>query len=238
LTFVEQNNIYDEWDLKEIFDDQNEVAQTSPVALFVCPERRTASEAISDPVEVNVTAPCGCPMGTRWVPAGALGDYAGNAGDLSPGAIGAPTDFYQPGCGTGVMFTSRTTGDLQAGPTGWKDKISTSEILDGSSNTLLAGEAHKPISEMKLPPTDAPIYSGYEFPSIARVGGPGAPIVRNRFESSETSVFQWGSWHPDSCNFVLADGSTQTFNLFMDPEVLRRLSHRADGGRDASSGND
>ena len=71
------------------------------------------------------------------------------------------------------MFTSRTIGDDVSGPVGWSDKISIEKIRDGASNTLLIGEAHKPVDGLKLPPTDGPIYSGYEFPSIARLGGPG-----------------------------------------------------------------
>jgi hypothetical protein len=127
------------------------------------------------------------------------------------------------------MFTSRTIGDDVSGPVGWSDKISIEKIRDGSSNTLLIGEAHKPVDALKLPPTDGPIYSGYEFPSIARVGGPGAPIIRNRYDNSPTSFFQWGSWHAGVCHFALADGSTQILANFIDPETLRRLSCRGDG---------
>ncbi len=38
---------------------------------------------------------------------GALGDYGGNHGDLSPGSSGVPTDFYFGGNGTGVIISSR-----------------------------------------------------------------------------------------------------------------------------------
>lgn len=229
MPFIEEGNLYDMWDLKKPFDEQVSEAKSTPVALFLCPERRSMESGVGDPIEVTISLPCGCPGGTRLVDGGALGDYAGNAGDLSPGAIGAPTDFYQPGMGTGVLITSRAVGDLSVGPSNWTDRISVEKIFDGASNTILAGEAHKSPEELQLPPADAPIYSGYEFPSIARVGGPGAPITRNRYDSSPTSFFQWGSWHPAVCNFVLADGSTQTLGLFIDPETLRRLSCRADG---------
>ncbi|MEQ1903914.1 MAG: DUF1559 domain-containing protein [Pirellulaceae bacterium] len=229
LPFLDEQNLYDQWDLKEKFEFQPTIAKSTTVAMFLCPERRSRDQAVGDPVEVTFTLPCGCPGGTRIVEGGALGDYAANAGDLSPGAVGAPTDFYQPGQGTGLMFTSRTIGDDVSGPVGWSDKISIEKIRDGSSNTLLIGEAHKPVDGLKLPPTDGPIYSGYEFPSIARLGGPGAPIIRNRYDNSPTSFFQWGSWHAGVCHFALADGSTQTLANFIDPETLRRLSCRGDG---------
>lgn len=229
LPYVEQDNLHKEWDLKSEFDSQNTTARSTPVPLYLCPERRDATEAVGEPQEVTITLPCGCPGGVRIVEGGALGDYAANAGDLSPGAIGAPTDFYQPGQGTGVMFTARTIGSLDTGPLGWADKISAERIRDGASNTILVGEAHKPVEYLKLPPYDAPIYSGYEFPSIARIGGHGVPISRNRYDTSPTSFFQWGSWHAAVCQFAMADGSTRSLATFVDPETLRRLCCREDG---------
>ncbi|MEZ6097095.1 MAG: DUF1559 domain-containing protein [Pirellulaceae bacterium] len=229
LPHLEQQPLYDEWDIKKKFEDQNSIAKNTPVPFFFCPERRSASDGVGEPIEVTISLPCGCPGGTRLIDSGALGDYAGNAGDLSPGAVGAATDFYQPGMGTGVLITCPAYGDPATGPTHWGNKIAIKDIIDGSSNTILAGEAHKPITQLKVPPTDAPIYSGYEFPSIARIGGPGVPITRNMHDVSPTSFFQWGSWHATVCNFVLADGSTQSIPVFVDPELLRRLSVRNDG---------
>ena len=36
-----------------------------------------------------------------------MADYAGNHGDLSPGAVGAATDFYYGGNGSGVIISVR-----------------------------------------------------------------------------------------------------------------------------------
>ncbi len=118
LPFVEQSVLYDEWNMDAIFDKQTDAAKTTPVDLYICPERRGLSEAVGESMEITISAPCGCPAGTRFVSGAALGDYAGNAGDLSPGATGAPTDFYQPGQGTGVLITCRPTGTPASGPTG------------------------------------------------------------------------------------------------------------------------
>lgn len=229
MPYLEQQSLHDEWELGLDFDAQSEVAKGTPVSQYLCPERRGMDDAKGQPITVTISLPCGCPGGTRTVAGGALGDYAGNSGDLSPGAVGAPTDFYQPGQGTGVLITARSTGTPDGGPTGWLDRIGFHSLADGASNTVIVGEAHKPISEFGMPPSDAPIYSGYEFPSIARVGGPGAPIVRNRFDESPTSFFQWGSAHSGTCNFAMADGSTQTFAVYLDTQLLQRLCHRDDG---------
>ncbi len=186
-------------------------------------------DAVGEEVHVSTQLPCGCTGPGGWIPGGALGDYAGNIGDFSPGAIGSIDDFYQAGRGTGVLITSHVTFDSSLRPTGWTDRITVASIVDGTSNTILAGEAHKPTGQMKQPPWDSPIYSGLEIASIARLGGPGFPIVRNRHDASASSVFQWGSSHPSVCNFVMADGSTHTFAQFLDTIALGRLSHRNDG---------
>src|SRR5690606_32412392 len=53
---------------------------------------------------------------------GSLGDYGGNHGDPSPGFVGAPTDFYYGGNGTGVIISSRA--ECQNGsPVDWIDRI-------------------------------------------------------------------------------------------------------------------
>lgn len=45
LPFVEQNNIYKEWDLTEKYANQPEVAVSTPVATFLCPSRHSISNA-------------------------------------------------------------------------------------------------------------------------------------------------------------------------------------------------
>lgn len=110
----------------------------------------------------------------------------------------------------------------------WRDKIKISSIKDGTSNTFLIGEAHIPESQFTVPPIDGPIYSGREFAAIARIGGPGVPIVRNRFEELPVN-FQFGSFHPQICNFANADGSVRAISNTIDTLSLGRLCNRRDG---------
>jgi prepilin-type N-terminal cleavage/methylation domain-containing protein len=229
MPYVEQRNIYDLWDLQRTFEEQVPEATSIPLEIFLCPERRSAESAVSEPVTIATQLPCGCNGPGKTIPGGALGDYAGNLGDLSPGATGQLSDFYQAGKGTGVLITSHVEVDQNYFPTRWTDRISQTSLTDGASNTILAGEAHKPVNELRQPPMDSPIYSGLEIASICRIGGPGVPLVRNKYDASSSVVFQWGSWHPQICNFVMADGSTQSFNHFIDTTTLGRLCHRRDG---------
>ena len=229
MPYAEETNLYEQWDLKKTFEDQVPAATSTPLGIFLCPERRSAEQAVSDPVTIATRLPCGCNGPGVTVPGGALGDYAGNLGDLSPGATGSVNDFYQPGKGTGVLITSRAAVDQSGQPTRWIDRITMASISDGSSNTVLAGEAHKPVDEMRQPPMDSPIYSGLEIASICRIGGPGVPLVRNKYDSSASVVFQWGSWHAQTCNFVMADGSTHSVNNFINTTTLGRICNRKDG---------
>ena len=66
-----------------------------------------------------------------------------------------------------------------------------------------------------------------EFSSIARVGGPGVPIVRNKFQDTPLA-FQFGSYHPQICNFAFADGSVRAISNTIDTITLGRLCNRAD----------
>lgn len=45
LPFMEQNNLYREWDFTQPYEDQPNVALATPIDLFMCPSRRTADNA-------------------------------------------------------------------------------------------------------------------------------------------------------------------------------------------------
>ncbi|HMP80650.1 MAG TPA: DUF1559 domain-containing protein, partial [Pirellulaceae bacterium] len=229
LPFIEQQPLYECWDVSRPYEEQISEAINTPVPTYLCPARRTLFDAMGPDVELQGQLPCGCPGQVKLIPGGALGDYAGNIGDFSPGASGAITDFYQPGQGTGVLITCKPQVDSSGKLAGYRNRITVHTILDGTSNTILAGEAHKSSEQMGLPPMDSAIFSGIEIPSIARIGGPGFPIMRNRFDNSLSAIFQFGSWHNAGCNFVMADGSTHTFGVYLDTRVLGALCHRFDG---------
>jgi len=123
---------------------------------------------------------------------GAVGDYAGNHGDTSPGFTGAATDYYFPGNGTGVIVTSSGVLDSIGRMTGdWEDKISFASIRDGSSNTFLAGELHIPNGQINVTPFNGPMFNGSELVAHSRIGGPGVPILSEGEEPGE--IFGFGT---------------------------------------------
>jgi prepilin-type N-terminal cleavage/methylation domain-containing protein len=76
LPYMEQDNLYHQWNLDKTYYDQNDIARLSQVPNYFCPSRRTASIAplaslFGDSPSWNSSAPI--------VP-GALSDYAVNIG--------------------------------------------------------------------------------------------------------------------------------------------------------------
>lgn len=231
LPFMEQQAFYRQWDLSKPYTDHPEEAVSHSLASFVCPSRRTAdnAQAPTQTQDVLVTSPCGCGGFVEVeVVGGATGDYAGNHGDLSPGSIGASTDYYYGGNGTGVIISSqaRIVDDSQLT---WIDRISYINITDGSSNTILAGELHVSPENLNSTPYNGPIYNGQDLAAFTRVGGPGVPL-QGRADASSSQVFGFGSWHPGTCNFSFTDGSTRTIDINIDTVTLGQICNRHDGG--------
>lgn len=236
MPFLEQTALETQWDYSKPYADHPESVRSQSLATYCCPTRRSLSEAkgsglISATTTIWVRTPCGCPIpmvssGSVSV-VGAVGDYGGNHGDLSPGSVGLPTDFYYGGNGTGVIISSRAQCSSGT-PIDWIDRVAMRDVLDGTSNTFLAGEMHVPIGKLQSSPEDAFIFNGDLAFSSTRVGGPTLPIAADP-RSEGNSLVSWGSWHPGVCNFVFTDGSVRSVSNSIDTESLGNLCNRRDG---------
>lgn len=230
LPYIEQKNAAKRWNLYGRFEDHlPEVRESSP-AIFSCPGRRATSDAVipSHSVEMTVTYACGC-MGSETVDlvSGAVGDYAGNHGDYTGGSYGLLTDYWRGGNGTGIIISSRPK--CRAGePAGWIDKVRYKDVVDGGSNTFLAGEMHIPQGRIAQVPENGPMYNGKDLTAFARIGGPSIPLARGPDDDWLPNM-GFGSWHPGVCPFVLADGSVRTVDNQIDTVALQSLCHRSDG---------
>ena len=237
LPYVERDAVEDLWDYSQSYANHPDAAREQRLPFYACPSRRSSDEAVGRGLIVAsttiwITLPCGCTMpvttpGSSLV-SGAVGDYGGNHGDLSPGASGLPTDFYYGGNGTGVIISSRAqcNGDS---PRNWIDRITHGDVIDGLSNTFLAGEMHVPLGKLKQSPEDAFIFNGDHVFHSTRVGGPTVPIVAN-MRAEGNALVSWGSWHPGSCHFAMADGSVRAVSVTLDTDTLGKLCNRRDRG--------
>jgi hypothetical protein len=241
------------WNVYEPFAQHPDALRAKPVPTYVCPSRRSLGQAAAGAQQGLAATVSGRPVmlaciacsGGGWyqppaqpvepnpaasdVVTGALGDYAGNHGDLSPGATGTATDLYYGGNGSGVVITSRAR--CAAGkPVDWVDRIRIHHVSDGLSHTFLAGERHVPMTRLGMMPDDGPLYDGNTFHFASRLAGPGVSLARSANDLA-ASVYSFGSWHHDVCHFVMADGSVRSVSNQTSTDVLGALSNRHDGNR-------
>lgn len=228
LPYLEQSNFHDEWDEYQVYGDHSASVRNLALNSFLCPDRHNASNAVVPDQTVILTAACGCPLGLQTVPGGAIIDYVANLGDLSPGAVSAPTDFYWGGNGTGLLISSRPAGNATLIERDWLDRIRFADVTDGTSNTLLIGEPHVPVGNDNLTPYNGPAYFGRYLTNFARIAGPGVPLAHSPTDQ-RAGEFSFGSPHPGIVQFAFGDGSVQAINTSISTRILGRLANRKDG---------
>lgn len=228
LPYLEQTSMASEWDVYKTFGEHSQQIRSRSVSTYLCPERHSGDTAVAPDLSVEVFLPCGCPGGVQVTPGGAVADYVGNHGDNSPGASGLSTDFYWGGNGTGVLISSRPKMSGEVLKPGWLDRISISDIKDGTSNTLLLGEPHVPRGELNRSPYNGPAYFGRHLTNFCRIGGPGIPLAHGP-DDQRGMTYSFGSSHTSYINFALADGSVRAISTHLSTRILASLAHRSDG---------
>ncbi|MFO1064631.1 MAG: DUF1559 domain-containing protein [Pirellulales bacterium] len=236
LPFLEQGAMEGAWDYSKKYADHPDAVRSQSISTYCCPTRRGLDGSVGKGLIVSTTTrwvrlPCGCLMPVVSAGSvelvGAVGDYGGNHGDLSPGSSGLPTDFYYGGNGTGIIISSRARCNGSS-PLNWIDKVSHSDVTDGLSNTFVTGEMHVPMGKTGSAPEDAFIFNGDSVFNFSRIGGPAVPIVQDP-RSEGNSLVAWGSWHDGVCQFAAADGSVRTMSVMTDTDTLGNLCNRKDG---------
>ena len=229
MPYLEESSAFEKWDLYGKFEEHNESTREYVPESFVCPTRRSVHEAVisSGTISREVFFGCGCSSFERIkLIGGAVGDYGANHGDYTGGSYGEELSYWRGGNGTGVIISSRPRCNAD-GPVNWIDRIRIKDLVDGTSNTALAGEMHIPHGRLAQYPENGPMYNGKDLPAFARIGGEGIPLARGPNDTS-VPVIGFGSWHSGVCPFVLADGSVRLVDNFVDSAVLQSLCRRND----------
>jgi prepilin-type N-terminal cleavage/methylation domain-containing protein/prepilin-type processing-associated H-X9-DG protein len=237
MPFLEQQALGAQWDFSKPWHQHPASVRTVVPDVFLCPSRRSGTRPVGTRnLRTTVDGgggrlPCGCPVPVRPVDVtadveGALCDYAGNHGDLTPGATGAPTDFYYGGNGTGVIISVRPKckDDSAIAP---RDRIRMASVFDGTANTFLFGEKYVPPNQLAQFPIDSPAYDGDHLPASCRLAGPGLRLA-NGPSDVMADMFSFGSWHPGGVHFALVDGSVRFINSQTDTKLLGSLANRRD----------
>lgn len=220
LPYIEQDNLYKQWNLNTAFNSQNAVARETPVPAYFCPSRRSSGSAqvVTDTMD-----------GTTTAANGAAADYAVCSGDPSTGGAG---DRWWSGATTDGSTNTPNNGSFwmannwssAGGPNRTGCKFS--EISDGLSNTAFVGEKHlRPQDLWSAAAGDGPAYNGDKGYSYMMMGS-NRLLARTQTESPGG---KFGSWHTGVVNFVLGDGSVRAVRTSIDGTTLGRLAARNDG---------
>jgi len=237
MPYIEQSSLGEQWDFSKPWHEHPESVRTIVPDIFLCPSRRAGTRPIGTRNLRTTVAggggrlPCGCPILARPTNVtldieGALSDYAGNHGDLTPGATGDPTDFYFGGNGSGVIISVRPQckNGKAIAPS---DRIRMASVTDGTSSTFLFGEKFVPLNRLAQFPEDSPAYDGDHLPASCRLAGPGLRLA-NSPSDPLADMFSFGSWHPAGVHFALVDGSVRMFSPETDTKLLGSLANRRD----------
>jgi prepilin-type processing-associated H-X9-DG protein len=104
-------------------------------------------------------------------------------------------------------------------------KIAFKDITDGLSNTFLAGEKHVQIHAFGVGWSDCSLYNG-DYPTCCtRSAGPAYPVATSPFDTG----WRFGSYHPQVCQFVFADGHVQALPVSTPATTMALLADRSDG---------
>lgn len=206
------------------------VCQT-PLQIFICPSRRLARLYPYDNFAKLPT------RNSAFLDNVAKTDYAANAGDhFSHGYEGPETlaegdsasypwdNLTKPAC-----EPSKSTG-----PIFLRSEIRIAQVLDGMTNTYLAGEKFLNPEHYKDGidgGDDQTLYSGFDA-DVNRfvIDHKGALIPPRRDKKGDISRYLFGSAHPEVCNFVYCDGSVRAVSYSIDGEVHRAAGNRKDSG--------
>jgi prepilin-type N-terminal cleavage/methylation domain-containing protein/prepilin-type processing-associated H-X9-DG protein len=259
LAYMEQDQIADLWQVEIRYFDQPNLGNVNldptpkNLASYYCPTRRPPDFLSRDGGGSDKDTTSNMTASLTHRPGG-LSDYAASHGTevqtlQGNGAmtIGEPFEAVQP---NGALWTN--LAQMFLSPPGtritkWKSPTNFSTILDGTSNTLLIGEKHiRPVARWGRM-EDRSVYNGQFARTFRRVAGKPTlrgttspnvapnPLVSNPedpFNGStpiQSSALRFGSWHPGTCQFVMADGSVRMLRNSISDATLGRLAERSDG---------
>ena len=218
LPFIEQQAIYEKFDLTQAYDaGPNPAAAANAPSLkaFVCPTRRTVGRLSDNQPQVGPT-----------------GDYA------VVSVHRTPTGEFQHQWRTKEELLGAMVG-TEVNGANYKMRSRMSEVTDGTSNTAILGEKHIYVKDLHKGGSqggsaDGNIYltqqtNWYECHSVRNLGHPVgfAKGPQDNFSTERYKLF--GSWHPGICMFTLADGAVRQIRLNIDLTTLTRLGNRCDG---------
>jgi hypothetical protein len=199
------------WDLSRPYYEQPEELRQAQIPLYYCPARRQPPQN-----STSGDVPGGDPAGKLYP--GALGDYACATGN---GARAHPWDTAQA---NGAMIPAEVRKREGDRILEWSPRVTLDMLKGGMSYTILLGEKHVPRGQFgRVAAGDGSLYNGEYMASFARVGGPDHPLAGSPDDPFNRN---FGSYHLEVCQFLLADGSVRPMTPSVSTAVLGAMTVR------------
>src|SRR5262249_8934052 len=162
----------------------------------------------------------------------ALGDYAACVGDMRGTPNNPNNQNWFNTSSNGAIIIANTVPTVNTNSpqtlvvTSFTSNTRMGNIVDGTSNTFLAGEKHIPLGRFgRLRVGDGPAYSGAWTSSSGRIAGIEDPLAQGPTDVTPSGGVvdgiysrRFGSWHPGVCQFVFCDGSVRAVRNNIDTE--------------------
>jgi prepilin-type N-terminal cleavage/methylation domain-containing protein/prepilin-type processing-associated H-X9-DG protein len=203
LPYIEQDNLYRQWDINATYYQQNDTARRSPVKLYFCPSRRTSGSPPTTSVSGDVPS------------------WGGSAASNVPGALG---DYAVCVDRTGYDFPTEVAPNM-SGPFQMGTGMRIADFTDGTSSTLLVGEKHVPQGKWGVGWWDCSTYNGDYHKCSTRAASRQFPLTTNPKDQG----WKFGSMHTQVVVFCFADGHVQNIPEMINPSILELLGMRNDG---------
>jgi prepilin-type N-terminal cleavage/methylation domain-containing protein len=213
LPYLEQNNLYAQWDLSQTYYDQSDVARLTQVPIYFCPSRRTAQSPPGHSISGDQNDDIAPGILGPFVP-GALGDYATCTGTDNCDGCDCDGHVYN-----GAFRAAKNQYGQALG------YITFSDITDGLSNTIFAGDKHVQLYHFGCGVLDCSLYNGDYWMCSSRSVGPNYPLAQKPTDA----VIGFGGYHTGVCQFLLGDGSVHAVATSTDLNVLALLANISDG---------
>jgi prepilin-type N-terminal cleavage/methylation domain-containing protein len=211
LPYLEQNTLYQQWNIPNTYYQQSDVARMTPVPIYFCPSRRGPSDAPTASIAGDQNDDMGGGLGPQTP--GALGDY---------GVCTGTNNCDGADCTGAYNGAFRSNYDQFGRNLGF---VKFAMITDGLSNTFFAGDKHVQLDKFGCGPLDCSLYNGDYWMCSSRSAGPNFPIAT----SPRDTAVVFGSYHTGICQFLFGDGSVRSLAVSTNPNTLALLANIADG---------
>ena len=193
--------------------------QASPLAIFICPTRRSIQPYANTTTITPFNAPLASQLGKT--------DYAANGGDDYSCTCTFPNSMNQ------ALDPTFDWQPAQKGNTGVVNQrtiYTMADITDGTSNTIFAGEKYLDPLQYTTNNSDGSddqsLYVGWDEDTV-RWAWPGQPPRPD--QEGNTGYQGFGSAHADGANYVFGDGSVRMLTFSIAESIFRNLCNRKDG---------